>query len=426
MSGLTVGSLFAGVGGFDLAAERAGMTVVWQSEYDKHASAVLDDHWPDIPNYGDIHAISIRRDGAGVLDAGNSATQGRRREQAVTPINRDRDTQDGDIHDIRLRPCERERGGSEPSQLRNLSDTPGGRDEQDTVGGDDGGTDDRIYAAGVDVLVGGFPCQDYSVAGQRGGLAGDRGALWWQFHRLITEGRPRWVVGENVPGLLSSRSGQDFGVIVDSLTELGYRVAWRVLDAQYFGVAQRRRRVFIVASLGAGNPSEVLAIAEGLSGHPQPGREEGTVTSALTANGLGGGGPDDNNAQANTLIPVGAFRWQENRNDVRLDDPTTTLTVQQTQAVAIQGTTIGRSDTAGPGGKGWDDTGAMFTLETVAPHAVATTQVRRLTPLECERLQGFPDQWTASQSDTQRYRQMGNAVAVPVAEWIMQRISVLH
>ena len=298
---LTMGSLFAGVGGFDIAAKRARIDVVWSSENDKHASAVLAEHFPTVPNYGDIH----------------------------------------DIKD----------------------------------------------APKVDILAGGFPCPSYSVAGNRGGLADDRGALWWEFHRLISEGQPTWVLGENVPGLLSSSGGRDFTTIVKSLVQLGYGVVWRVLDAQWFGVAQRRKRVLIVGHSGGQPRPEVLALAESLCGHPAPSRPAGTVTSALTRNGVGGGGgPDDNAAQANHLIPSGAFRWKENRNHVQLDDPTTALTVEQTQAVI-------------------------------------TPQVRRLTPTECERLQGFQDQWTATQSDTQRYRQMGNAVAVPVAEWVMRRIA---
>src|SRR5690606_6966285 len=192
-----VGSLFAGIGGFDLAAERVGMEVAWQSELDPHASRVLAHHWPDVPNLGDIHDIT------------------------------------------------------EPPT--------------------------------VDVLTGGFPCQDYSVAGNRAGLAGDRGALWWQMHRIVAQLRPTWIVGENVPGLLSSRGGADFETIVRSLTELGYGVAWAVLDAQYFGVAQRRRRVFIVGHSGGVPRPEILALSEGLYGHPEPSRETGRRTSPILA-----------------------------------------------------------------------------------------------------------------------------------------------
>ena len=125
----------------------------------------------------------------------------------------------------------------------------------------------------VDLICGGFPCQDVSVAGRRAGLAGERSGLWYEFHRLIDRVRPRWVVIENVPGLLSSHSGRDFAVIIRGLVKCGYGVAWRVLDAQYFGVPQRRRRVFIVGSLGDGRAAEVLFEREGGAGNPAPGGE---------------------------------------------------------------------------------------------------------------------------------------------------------
>lgn len=368
---MNVVSLFAGIGGFDLAAERAGMTTTAQVEIDRHARTVLARHWPDVPRFEDVTDVK--------------------------------------------------------------------------------GTDlpDR-----VDVLAGGFPCQDYSVAGQRAGLAGDRGAVWWQFHRLIAETRPTWVVGENVPGLLSSNDGRDFGAIVGSLVELGYGVCWRVLDAQYFGVAQRRRRVFIVGHSGGVPRPEILFESESCDGDSPPRRETGSRVAALTANGVGaGGGPDDNAAQAGHLI---AFPWQATaERKAYTDDGTTpTLPAAQTLAVAYQqhGTNVGPLGTLkGDGSLG---SGVPF-VASVAVRGRAdgqewelgdpelanslragdggssrgnwmtdTATVRRLTPTECERLQGFPDGWTAAgQSDTQRYRQLGNAVAVPVVEWIMRRIA---
>src|SRR5690606_12604835 len=182
--GMKLGSLFAGIGGFDLAAERVGMEVAWQSELDPHASRVLAHHWPDVPNLGDIHDIT------------------------------------------------------EPPA--------------------------------VDVLCGGFPCQDYSVAGRGAGLAGDRGALWWQMHRIIAECRPTWVVGENVHGLTTSRHQDSLRTIIGSLVDLGYGVVWRVLDAQWFGVAQRRRRVFIVGHSGGQPRPDVLALAQSVSGDSPP------------------------------------------------------------------------------------------------------------------------------------------------------------
>ena len=274
MKTLTMGSLFAGVGGFDIAAERNGIEVLWQSENDKHASAVLTEHFPTIPNLGDIHDIEA--------------------------------------------------------------------------------------APKVDILAGGFPCQSYSVAGNRGGLAEDRGALWWEFRRLISEGQPTWVVGENVPGLLSSSGGRDFATILKSLIQLGYGVVWRVLDAQWFGVAQRRRRVFIVGHIGGEPRPEVLALAESLCGDTAPSREKGKAVAAITRSGIGGGGgPDDNAAQSGHLIHI-------------------------------------------EGG------------------------VRKITPTESERLQGFCGNWTKSQSNAQRYLQMGNAVAVPVVEWVLGRIIMVE
>ena len=350
---MMAGSLFAGIGGFDLAAEQAGMTVAWQSEMDTYASKVINHHWPLIPNYGDIHGIT--------------------------------------------RP---------PT---------------------------------VDVLCGGFPCQDYSVAGNREGLAGDRGALWWQFHRLIDSIRPTWVVGENVPGLLSSRNGADFETIVGSLTELGYGVAWAILDAQYFGVAQRRRRVFIVGHSGGQPRPEVLALSEGLFGHPAPSREERTPVAALTASGLGGGGPDDNLAQAGHLVaPLCAGRGRGDHAG------------QESQLVAFNARQAGAApsehvagtlDSGHPVGavafaqNQRDEIRELDVASSISSERwgtaknetlLATSTVRRLTPLECERLQGFPDDWTdiPGNSDTQRYRQLGNAVAVPVAEWVLNNIKV--
>src|SRR5690606_27219539 len=245
---MRVGSLFAGIGGFDLAAERAGMTVRWQSGIDKYASRVLEHHWPEVENFGDIHGIT-----------------------------------------------------NPPA---------------------------------VDVLCGGFPCQSYSVAGNRGGLADDRGALWWEYHRLIADLRPTWVVGENVPGLLSSRGGADFETIIRSLTELGYGVAWAVLDAQFFGVAQRRRRVFIVGHSGALPRPEILALGQGVFGHPAPSRETGERTApTLASRTRGGGFPGTDEAIDGAVV---VFNWQSGQDQLSVRSThTDALHVGQTPAVAF-------------------------------------------------------------------------------------------
>ena len=158
----------------------------------------------------------------------------------------------------------------------------------------------------VDVLAGGTPCQSFSVAGQRGGLDDPRGNLAIEFCRLAGRLRPRWVVWENVPGVLSSNGGRDFGAILRTLAKLGYGCAWRVLDAQFFGVPQRRRRVFVVGHLGDWRrAAAVLLEREGLCGHPAARRKTRQGVAALTADGVGTCGADDNQAQAGHLIPFG-------------------------------------------------------------------------------------------------------------------------
>lgn len=164
---LTYIELFAGIGGFSLGFDRAGMECVLQVEKDGKARAVLAHHWPNVP-----------------------------RMELVEDVTRE--------------------------SVRQLG------------------------IESIDVLVGGFPCQDLSVAGQRKGLAGERSGLWFEFIRVIEELRPGWIVVENVPGLLSSDSGRDMGIILDALEDLGYILDCDIMDAQYFGVPQRRRRVFIV------------------------------------------------------------------------------------------------------------------------------------------------------------------------------------
>lgn len=183
-------------------------------------------------------------------------------------------------------------------------------------------TGDDLRRAGAvperTILSAGFPCQPFSVAGRRRGMGGDdeRGDLYWQISRILAEFPARWIVLENVPGLLSSDGGRTFGTILEDLADIGYGVAYRVLDAQFFGVPQRRRRVFIVGCLGDDRrPVQVLLEPEsgdrdsaprvttgpGVAGRPAP-RPNRAFVSALTSSG---GGPDDNDAQAGHLIP-----WQ--------------------------------------------------------------------------------------------------------------------
>ena len=255
--------------------------------------------------------------------------------------------------------------------------------------------DVRTYPAepgAADVVSGGFPCQDLSVAGRRRGLAGERSGLLWEFHRILAGSRPAWCVVENVPGLLSANRGEDFAALLGGLAELGYSVAWRVLDAQWFGVAQRRRRVFVVGHLGDHRgPVRVLDLGQGCAGDPPPRREAGQeVAGTLGSLSKGGFRSTDLDGQG-AWVPTVAFAHNQ-RDEVRaIGDLAVALPAEHS------GTTR---------------------METL----LASTGVRRLTPTECARLQGFPDHWNDHLADSHRYRQFGNAVCVPVAEWIGARL----
>lgn len=154
-------------------------------------------------------------------------------------------------------------------------------------------TGDDLRAVGFvperGVITAGWPCQDLSVAGRRAGLAGARSGLWWEVVRILEETRSRWFVGENVPGLLSSNGGRDMGAVVGALGELGYGFAYRVLDAQWFGVPQRRRRVFFVGHLGEPftAAAEVLFECESGAGDSAAGGEAGPGAAGAATAGVG-------------------------------------------------------------------------------------------------------------------------------------------
>lgn len=163
-----------------------------------------------------------------------------------------------------------------------------------TIFGDiTGVTVEQLLAAGFEprdgIITGGFPCQDLSVAGKRAGLGGSRSGLFWEICRLLDETRAQNFILENVPGLLNSNNGADMAVVLEALVERGYRVAYRVLDAQHFGVPQRRRRVFIVGCLGdtGRTPEEILAIAEGRSGYLAQSQQKRKDTATATATSVG-------------------------------------------------------------------------------------------------------------------------------------------
>jgi len=436
--------------------------------------------------------------------------------------------------------------------------------------------DGKKYRGTVDVLVGGTPCQSFSIAGLRDGLADDRGNLALHYCRLIKEVRPKWFVWENVPGVLSSNGGRDFGTILGAMAELGYGLSWRVLDAQNFGVPQRRRRVFVVGHLGDWRPAAAVLfepesvcwnppkgkqkrkeVAKGVAGssgggshwsggtaHPSltqctkasgsPGysdqelfsqggaglvpsadREAGKggehiaptvgalcpdVSPSLTSSGppfsrtgnsrveadamvvtpindkatrCQGGGPTRDNDGAGNGLGVGkegdpsptltggdrhAVAYRKSRRAKSKDDYETWVKGEQSNTLncfddagdvrathaVVEPATFkirggsptyvdkrdGKTKTAGKGALVSDE--KAFTVGAVQDQSLFHNMaVRRLTPVECERLQGFPDNYTRIPwrgkpedvcPDGNRYRAIGNSMAVPVMLWIGERI----
>lgn len=455
-------SLFAGVGGFDLGAEAAGWECVAQVEWDPKAQSVLNHHWPHIPKYGDVT----------------------------------------DYH-----------GATHPA----------------------------------DIVVGGFPCQDVSIAGHRAGVLeeGTRSNLYTHIIRIVKEMKhatngvqPRWVVLENVRGLLSVDQGDGFAQVLQDLADLGALVIeWALLDSQFFGIPQRRQRVFVAACLDPATadrcPDPLLPVAESLPGHLAKSRKKGTKPPARTPGSPDSGGlvadtgivtaltamdgwdrPDLAHAQAGWLVPetgvINAIssKWakgtggpsgdecqnlvalavaENQRGELRTSDivpnlttgggkpgqgypavltyqedptpiqdgreiekhqnglgigepgdPSYTLDTAGTQSVAITFAMQPADQQGGPG--------ALRLVETdVAPTIAASdgakvsdrglriaygAAVRRITPLEGERLQGWPDNHTLygangqEQSDSARYKQIGNGISAPVAQWVAERINI--
>lgn len=290
---LKVASFFAGIGGFDLGLERAGMSVKFQCEINKFGQQVLKKHWPKVPLAGDI--------------------------KNVKPQDIPKD---------------------------------------------------------VNLWCGGFPCQDLSVAnqGKRKGLDGERSGLFYEFTRLIRDRKPRWIILENVPGLLNSHQGEDFRCILKELDELGYGVSWRVFDAKYFGTPQRRRRVYIVGSLGSLSSARVLF-------------EEGT-TRVVDKQGLG--------------EKLSSSRAIKLRN-------------RSSNLYSIQHASIGRKASAGPQAKGFRNDGETYTLDSRgSADAICSTA----NALRVRKTSGV-----SKGLDGNRYRAVGNAVNVSVIEWIGKRIA---
>jgi DNA (cytosine-5)-methyltransferase 1 len=292
----------------------------------------------------------------------------------------------------------------------------------------------------LELLVGGFPCQAFSIAGKRKGFDDTRGTLFFDVARILRAKRPRLFLLENVKGLLSHDNGKTFSTIIATLDDLGYDLQWQVLNSKNHGVPQNRERVFIVGHLrGTPRPKVFPFVSDdredsGIQRH---------VSNTLTARYEGAQG-------TGSYIVEGQLDAQEIRqlNDARHDwervydvgglSPTINTgqrgnaqpkilvpeATKQGYAVATVGDSINLSVLGSKTRRGRVGGGIAQTLDTgMAQHTLTSdARIRRLTPLECERLQGFPDGWTEGVSDTQRYKCLGNAVTVNVIRDIMQRV----
>jgi DNA (cytosine-5)-methyltransferase 1 len=383
------GSVCSGVEAASVAWEPLGFEPVFFSEIEPFPSAVLAHHWPDVPNHGDMTKF-----------------------------------------------------------------------------------EEWNYESGaIDVLVGGTPCQSFSIAGMRGGLADSRGNLALTYMRMVDQLRPKWTVWENVPGVLSSGGGRDFGSIVGALDELGYSCSWRVLDAQNFGVPQRRRRVFLVgcASGDWRDPAQVL-FESGCGGRDstqsRKKRKENTESPVESVAGsldtqCGGGKLTHQSLSNGHLLLQPQVARMRGFGDYEIDGTFSTTKARDwkdaTDLVIHANNVAPAITSSGPpyrctGNQGSEvDALVAFSSNMSVPDcrqdnksptlklggqgggnppAISShkTGVRRLTPTEAERLQGFPDGhtdigWKGKPTpDSHRYKAMGNSMAVPVMRWIGERI----
>jgi DNA (cytosine-5)-methyltransferase 1 len=299
-----------------------------------------------------------------------------------------------------------------------------------------------------DILCGGFPCQAFSVAGKRRGFDETRGTLFFEICRIARHHRTPYLFLENVKGLLNHDRGATFFTILGSLDELGYDVQWQVLNSKDFGVPQNRERVFIVANLrdkprpqvfpigGADEENPSDSVPEGseagatLIDVSYPGRKRAYKRTAPTVRDYGSGGNKMPMVQRQPLRFL-----DRNQKNIKGDYAFTVDTSGDTGGLRIRSATKAGFEEAQAGDsvnlavpnsktrRGRVGKGVAQTVDTGAQQAVVTDRIRRLTPMECERLQGFPDNWTGGVSETQRYKQMGNAVTVNVIEAVSRKIA---
>jgi len=340
-------SLFAGIGGFDLALYRFGHECVWANEWDKYASQIYEKNFGERPDTRDI---------------------------SVVPL------QDIPAHDL---------------------------------------------------LVAGFPCQPFSIAGKRRGFDDTRGTLFFEIARILADKRPRYILLENVRGLLSHESGKTFQTILGVLTDMGYDCQWQVLNSKDFGVPQNRERLFIIGYFRTEPRWQVFPLGKSVK------NDINQLNTPTHSNdrvyGVDGISPTLNTAQGGRRQPKIAPTMRANHHNTA----DVHFIIQPPQRERIYGdngispSLIGNNQ---GGGRSPLISKTVRSGGRKSPHGSKQNwdsyevngRIRRLTPLECERLQGFPDGWTEGVSDTQRYKMLGNAVTVNVVEEIIGNWYEIH
>lgn len=283
-----------------------------------------------------------------------------------------------------------------------------------------------------DLLCAGFPCPTYSVAGKGAGFEDSRGAVFFEIPRILRDKRPRYFLLENVKGLLSHQKGETFQTIIGILTDLGYRVEWQVLNSKHFGVPQNRERVFIIGCLGEEPGPQVFPIEGIIQSTTTKGNVRSVSGTISTKNQSGQAQWDASTTLVATCLDANYHRGKDNHGQrtmvIHDKRQAGELRVQKEPCVTKHYGTGGGNvpmvvaNTVDCDGYLRDGRRKRVDGKAV-PTSIPERRIRRLTPIECERLQGFPDNWTQGVSDTQRYKMLGNAVTVNVVEAIARRLT---
>ena len=410
--------LFSGIGGFRLGLEMAGFQWGWtgHSEIDKYANKVYHRHWPDSEDLGDVREISISGDWE---------------QQADTEIGRVR----GGIKSERKQPEQSEERGNDIDNQWNSDSTLTTTIQCST------GT--YTFSGRINLITFGFPCQDLSIAGKRGGLSANRSGLFFEAMRIVRDAKPDYFVFENVKGLFSSNGGFDWLNVLREVADSGYDGQWQLLNTRVY-LPQNRERIFFVGYPSGTGGRQIFPVGEVLSGttktQERTGTERERIWSADYTTTIRNSGVDDGMC---TLIQVGTIGKDSEATRVYSPDGCARTLKDGGGMGAKTGLyeikVVGNVyEKGGENGQVYDPSGICRTIKSGetdnpdsggigssnAPKITVGNErrIRRLTPVECARLQGFPDDHCHGLSDTQQYKCYGNSVTTLVVKAVGERI----